>query len=255
MAASPVGDARSLGARWRPARPRLPIAVLAIDEDGRTFTGREFRDAAERAAAGLLAHGVGPDVNVSWMLPTWLESAVLVAALARLGAVQNPMLPILGPREMRFIVGQTGASLLIVPSEWRGRAYADEAREIAKDQPGLEVLVADRELPDGDPSVLPPPPAPTNAADAPVRWVFYTSGTTADPKGARHTDLHGEGIGDRHDRGARGHRCRSRGDGVPVHPHRRHRLAVHDADHGMRVHLRGGVRAGRRPSRCCSASA
>jgi cyclohexanecarboxylate-CoA ligase len=166
-----------------------PDRVLAIDEDGRTFTGREFRDAAERAAAGLLAHGVGPDVNVSWMLPTWLESAVLVAALARLGAIQNPMLPILGPREMRFIVGQTGASLLIVPSEWRGRAYADEAREIAKDQPGLEVLVADRELPDGDPSVLPPPPPPTNAADAPVRWVFYTSGTTADPKGARHTDL------------------------------------------------------------------
>ncbi|HEY8217054.1 MAG TPA: AMP-binding protein, partial [Acidimicrobiia bacterium] len=166
-----------------------PAAVLAIDEDGRTLTSREFRDAAERAAAGLLAHGVGPDVNVSWMLPTWLESAVLVAALARLGAVQNPMLPILGPRETRFIVGQTQASLLIVPSEWRGRAFEDEAREIAKDQTGLEVLVADRRLPDGDPSALPPPPAPATAADAPVRWIFYTSGTTADPKGARHTDL------------------------------------------------------------------
>jgi len=166
-----------------------PDAVLAVDEDGRTLTGREFRDAAERAAAGLLAHGVGPDVNVSWMLPTWLESAVLVAALARLGAVQNPMLPILGPREMRFITGQTGAKLLIVPSEWRGRAYADEARAIAKDLPALEVLVVDKELPAGDPADLPPPPAPATPADAPVRWIFYTSGTTADPKGARHTDL------------------------------------------------------------------
>jgi len=38
--------------------------------------------------------GVGLDVAVSWMLPTWLESAVLVAALARLGAVQNPILPL-----------------------------------------------------------------------------------------------------------------------------------------------------------------
>ena len=27
------------------------------------------------------------------------------------------------------------------------------------------------------------------AADAPVRWLFYTSGTTADPKGVPHTDL------------------------------------------------------------------
>jgi len=166
-----------------------PDAVLAIDEDGRTLTGRGFRDAAERAAAGLHALGVGPDVNVSWMLPTWLESAVLVAALARLGAVQNPMLPILGPREMRFITKQTGATLLIVAPEWRGRAYADEAREIAKDQPGLEVLVADRQLPEGDPATLPPPPSPTTAETAPVRWIFYTSGTTADPKGARHTDF------------------------------------------------------------------
>ncbi|HEX7521532.1 MAG TPA: AMP-binding protein, partial [Acidimicrobiia bacterium] len=29
---------------------------------------------------------------------------------------------------------------------------------------------------------------PDDPAAAPVRWVFYTSGTTADPKGARHTD-------------------------------------------------------------------
>jgi acyl-CoA synthetase (AMP-forming)/AMP-acid ligase II len=166
-----------------------PDKVLAIDEDGRALTATEFRDAAERAAAGLYALGVGPDVNVSWMLPTWLESAVLVAALARLGAIQNPMLPILGPREMRFIAGQTGALLLIVPSEWRGRAFEAEARDIADDQAGLEVLVVDKQLPDGDPSTLPAPPAPVTADTAPVRWIFYTSGTTADPKGARHTDL------------------------------------------------------------------
>jgi acyl-CoA synthetase (AMP-forming)/AMP-acid ligase II len=166
-----------------------PDAVLAVDEDERTLTARDLRDTAERVAAGLVAHGVGAEVNVSWSLPSWLESTVLVAALARLGAVQNPMLPILGPREMRFIVEQTGASLLVVPSEWRGRAYADEAREIAQHRPGLEVLVCDRQLPEGDPSTLPPPPRPTTAADAPVRWIFYTSGTTADPKGARHTDL------------------------------------------------------------------
>ena len=166
-----------------------PDVAIAIDEDGRTLTGAGFRDAAERAAAGLRALGVGPDVAVSWMLPTWLESAVLVAALARLGAVQNPMLPILGPREMRFITEQTGAKLLVVPSEWRGRDFEAEARAIAADFEYLDVLVVDRELPDGDPATLPPPPAPSTAADAPVRWVFYTSGTTADPKGARHTDL------------------------------------------------------------------
>ncbi|MEX0666354.1 MAG: AMP-binding protein [Acidimicrobiia bacterium] len=170
-------------------RARLtPDHQVAVDEEGRSFTAKEFRDAAERAAAGFHAKCVTTDTPVSWMLPTWLESAVLVAALARLGAVQNPILPILGPREMRFITNQTGAKLFIVPSVWRDRGYADEARDIARDQIGMEVMVCDRSLPEGDPATLPPPPAPSDPADAPVRWIFYTSGTTADPKGARHTD-------------------------------------------------------------------
>jgi cyclohexanecarboxylate-CoA ligase len=152
------------------------------------MTAAEVRAAALRVAAGLYELGVGDGTPVSWMLPTWLESAVLVAALSRLGAVQNPMLPILGPREMRFITNQTGARLLVVPSEWRGRAYAEEAREIAAEHPDLHVLVCDRALPDGDPAALPPPPPAVSPSDAPVRWVFYTSGTTADPKGALHTD-------------------------------------------------------------------
>jgi acyl-CoA synthetase (AMP-forming)/AMP-acid ligase II len=63
------------------------------------------------------------------------------------------------------------------------------ARDIAASQPGLEILRADRALPQGDPTALPPPPsAPADPADMPVRWLYYTSGTTADPKGARHTD-------------------------------------------------------------------
>ncbi len=54
------------------------------------MTYREYRDAAERAAAGLAELGVGEGTPVSWALPTWIESLVLVGALSRLGAVQNP---------------------------------------------------------------------------------------------------------------------------------------------------------------------
>jgi acyl-CoA synthetase (AMP-forming)/AMP-acid ligase II len=44
-------------------------------------------------------------------------------------------------------------------------------------------------LPDGDPATLPPPPTPPDDPDdSPVRWVYYTSGTTSDPKGVLHTD-------------------------------------------------------------------
>lgn len=166
-----------------------PDAVLGVDEDSRSITYGEYREAAERAAAGMAELGIGEGTAVSWQLPTWIESLVLVGALARLGAVQNPMLPIYRQREVGFIANQTGARFLIVPGAWKGFDFAAMGREIAAGQPGLEVLVVDRKLPDGDPSslaALSPPPA--TEAEAPIRWVFYTSGTTADPKGARHTD-------------------------------------------------------------------
>jgi len=185
----PPHDDRGLWELIEARANEAPESVVAVDEQSNTLTAAELHDSALRTAGGLAALGVGQDTPVSWMLPTWIESAVLVAALARLGAVQNPMLPILGTREMRFITQQTDARLLVVPSEWRGRAYGDEAQEIAVDRHGLDVLVCDRALPEGDASDLPPAPQPVTPDNAPVRWVFYTSGTTADPKGARHTDL------------------------------------------------------------------
>ncbi|HMT23135.1 MAG TPA: AMP-binding protein [Microthrixaceae bacterium] len=161
-----------------------PDAVLAVDETGRRVTFAEYAEAAERAAAGFAAMGIGEGSVVTWQLPTWIESLVLVAALSRLGAVQNPVLPIYREREVAFVTAQASARLLVVPSEWRGFDFEAMATPIAAANDGCSVLVVDRQLPDGDPSTL-TPVAPS--ADA-IRWLFYTSGTTADPKGARHTD-------------------------------------------------------------------
>src|SRR5438270_525780 len=163
-----------------------PDAVFLTDEGKRTMTFAEYREAAERAAAGLAAMGIGEDTAVTWQLPTWIESFVLVAALSRLGAVQNPVMPIYRQREVGFVTKQTGARLLVVPTSFRGFDYKAMAEEIAAESKDLEVLVADRHLPEGDPSTLPAPPGVRDAL--PIRWRFYTSGTTADPKGAQHTD-------------------------------------------------------------------
>jgi acyl-CoA synthetase (AMP-forming)/AMP-acid ligase II len=160
-----------------------PDALLVLtDEFERTMTFAEYRDAVLRAAAGLAAKGIGEGTNVSWQLPTWIESLVLVGALARLGAVQNPIIPIYRGREVGFAVKQTGAAMVVVPSQWGGFDYEAMAREVAG---GAEVLICDKQLPEGDPALL--SEYPDGGTDA-VRWVFYTSGTTADPKGAKHTD-------------------------------------------------------------------
>lgn len=178
------------GSLWELVTARVaatPDARMAVDQSGRTMTFAELEQRSERVAAGLAARGVGEGTVVSWQLPTWLESMVLVGALSRLGAIQNPIIPIYRDREVGFIIRQAASKLLLVPSQFRGFDFAAMANELAEGT-ATEVLVADQDLPEGDPASLPPPPAATSADDAPVRWLFYTSGTTSDPKGAQHTD-------------------------------------------------------------------
>jgi acyl-CoA synthetase (AMP-forming)/AMP-acid ligase II len=172
---------------WRLVEERAaltPDKVMAVDEQDRSWTYAEFRAWCERVAAGLAERGVGEGTNVSWILPSRIEAFVLIGALARLGAVQNPILPIYRHREVGFITRQTGCHLLVVPGTFRNVDYEKMAREATEDL-DVEVLVADPDLPEGDPSTLGPP---ASGEGNPMRWLFYTSGTVADPKGARHTD-------------------------------------------------------------------
>lgn len=161
-----------------------PDARMAVDEVGREITFAEYRERAESVAAALAELGIGPGDVVTWQLPTWIESMVLVAALARLDAVQNPILHIYREREVGFCVRQAGSKLLIVPSTFAKVDFTAMARHIASGVDGLEVLICDRALPVGDPTTLPV----VSRRDEDVRWLFYTSGTTADPKGAKHSD-------------------------------------------------------------------
>ena len=163
---------------------RTPDKVMATDEQDRTCTYSEFHARCERVAAGLAARGVAEGTNVSWILPSRIEAFVLIGALARLGAVQNPILPIYRQREVGFITRQTGCRLLIVPGTFRAVDYEKVARE-ATGELDVDVLVADPDLPEGDPATLGPP---AGGDGDPLRWLFYTSGTVADPKGAKHTD-------------------------------------------------------------------
>ena len=114
---------------------------------------------------------------------------MLSIALSRLGAVQNPIIHLYREREVGFALRQTGADLFVIPGTWRDidfSAIAERALADAASPP--TILTTDDGLPEADPAVLPPPPPGTDPADAPIRWIYYTSGSTADPKGVQHTD-------------------------------------------------------------------
>jgi cyclohexanecarboxylate-CoA ligase len=166
-----------------------PERVVLVDEHEQRLTFGGLRDRGERVAAGLHALGVREGTAVSWQLPSRIDTVVLSMALARLGAVQSPIIHLYREREVGFALSQTGASLFAVPGVWRGFDYTDFAKRVTEGlEPAPKVLVVDDGLPDGDPSTLPPPPAVAAGSEAPVRWIYYTSGSTADPKGVQHTD-------------------------------------------------------------------
>jgi cyclohexanecarboxylate-CoA ligase len=187
-----MSDGRTFWTLIADAAQRQPNRRLLADDHGRSLPARQLRDAACATAAAFAERGVGAGTVVSWQLPTTLETMVVMAALARLGAVQNPIIPILREHEVGFITGQLGTEFLVVPELWRGFDHGELARALSSDR-GFEVITVDLttppvagelRLPRGSVDALPAPPG--NANDA--RWIYYSSGTTAAPKGIRHAD-------------------------------------------------------------------
>lgn len=154
-------------------------------QDERTLTFGALRERGERVAAGLYGMGVRPGDVVAWQLPTRVETVLLSFALTRLGAVQTPVIPFYRDRETGFALRESKAAFFAVPGVWRGFDHTAMAERLSAglDRPP-QVFEAYDTLPDGDPSILPPPPPDGTS----VRWIYWTSGTTSDPKGVLHTD-------------------------------------------------------------------
>jgi acyl-CoA synthetase (AMP-forming)/AMP-acid ligase II len=167
-----------------------PDFVFCVDDRGRELTFAQARVAIQRVAAHLEDCGVRPGNVVAWQFPNLLEAMVLTLALSRLGARQSPLISILREREVKFICAQANAAVLVVPSGVVGEQFRSLAEKIVADSPELAVLVLPEDILEpvatssyrSEPTTAPPTDAQQTS------WYFYTSGTTADPKGAKHTD-------------------------------------------------------------------
>lgn len=176
------------------ADPDRPYLIEGLREGGRTFTFRDVARRADRIAVALGRLGVGQGTVVSWQLPNWMECAALSAAIDRLGAVSNPIITIYREREVGFVCRQAGSRVLVVPGMVRGVDHRELATAVRAAAPGLEHVVTVRADPapgqraleslEDDPG-SPLPASPHGPHD--VAALFYTSGTTADPKGVLHT--------------------------------------------------------------------
>lgn len=143
---------------------------------------------AERVAGGFYALGLRAGDAIAIMLPMWRETGLAYLAALKLGLVIVPIVAIYGPRETGFILRQTKARAIVVPHAWRGRAYVSMVA--AETPPELQHIVTVG-APDGLrfedlEKAEPIYPAAPRDGDA-VCLIIYTSGTTADPKGVKHT--------------------------------------------------------------------
>ncbi|WP_395106243.1 class I adenylate-forming enzyme family protein [Actinomadura sp. SCN-SB] len=177
-----AGTLLRAGSFWELVTKRAAASgdrVMLLDEHDRRVTFAEFRDRAERAAVALAARGIGPGTRVAWQLPTRISTVLVMAALARIGAVQAPIIPIYGERETGAAIATAGAEFLLVPGTWRGTDYVAMAASLPS---APKTIVVGEDAPQADSADPLPPPA------ARTEWIYFTSGSSGLPKGARHTD-------------------------------------------------------------------
>jgi acyl-CoA synthetase (AMP-forming)/AMP-acid ligase II len=148
-------------------------------------------------AAGLRRLGIGPGDVVAFQLPNWAEAAETFYGVTALGATLVPIVHFYGPKELRYILRESCARVLITADQFGRQDYLAGLDELRAEVPGLEHVVVvtaseGRALPPGaerfESLVDDPPLAGPVAVDPDWPAVIgYTSGTTAAPKGVIHT--------------------------------------------------------------------
>ena len=148
------------------------IAVMFGDEK---LTYRELNQRANSLARVLRKQGVKADSIVAVMLDRSLEMITGILAVLKAGGAYLPVSPDYPEERVRYILKDSGTSILLTNSETVGR-WTEEV--IAS----LEVTVInldDSKLYEGDSSNLEKINTSRNLA-----YIIYTSGSTGKPKGA-----------------------------------------------------------------------
>jgi len=182
-----TGKTLAIAARERAA---LEPDAVAISGEAHGLTYKEFVREAEALARGFLTIGVKRGDTISFQLPNWIESAVVNLACAFGGFIINPIVPIYRHSELRFMLKDCKAKAILVPASFRGVDYPAMIAELRGELPELANVIVVRGsssgawryediLEFGRHSTL----ALTPLEPDDIKFIAYTSGTTAQPKG------------------------------------------------------------------------
>lgn len=172
----------------RNAAQHPEVAVIARKAGGiwQDVTAREFLSEVRAAAKGLIASGVQPGDRVGLMSRTRYEWTLLDFAIWSAGAVTVPVYETSSPEQVRWILGDSGATACLVETD----AHAAAVESVREGLPALKNVwqieagaVAELERAGQDVSDATVEERGSLAkADDPAT-IVYTSGTTGRPKG------------------------------------------------------------------------
>ena len=159
------------------AARKRPDKVAVIDHAGTRLTYSELWAEARSWAAGLRELGVRPGDTIALQIPNVIDFPRAYYGALAAGAVIVPVHLLLTPDEMAYVLTDSGASLLVAhPSQIESAGAAASLAGVR--------LVSTADVPQPEPQHT---YVTREAEDTAV--IFYTSGTTGQPKGALLTHL------------------------------------------------------------------
>ena len=165
--------------------------ALVSCHQGLRWTYAELDERVDRAAAALIAAGLGAGDRLGIWSPNRAEWTLLQYATARVGIIQVSVNPAYRTSELEYALHQSGCRMLVAAPSFKTSDYAAMTAEVRPELPELErAIFFDTpewdELLEGG-SAISTDEVRARAAevafDDPVN-IQYTSGTTGFPKGA-----------------------------------------------------------------------
>lgn len=133
LAASfPVWRAMTLSQQLDAMTERYADRPLVITDE-RDFSYREIQHWSCRIAAGLLRLGIQARDHIAVVMANYPEFVALKYAIARVGAVAVPVNYLLRERELRYVLDQSDAVLLITMNGFGDRDYLKDLDSITPD--------------------------------------------------------------------------------------------------------------------------